>query len=152
MRSPNTPITADAEWETSIRAKGLRATRAAVSVLKTVHSMDMPVSHDDLQDYLSQQNPSGAVDSVTLYRILDRLSQVKLIERVLGSDRVWRYTGARDQLNDFYECESCHQHFNLPRSSPLVTLLKQFSTQLKRKGDAAFAISFNVHGRCHDCS
>jgi Fur family ferric uptake transcriptional regulator len=152
MSSPNTSITPDTEWEASIRAKGLRATRAAVSVLKTVHSMNMPVSHDDVQDYLSQQNPAALIDSVTLYRILDRLSHVKLIERVLGSDRVWRYTSAREQLNDFYECESCHHHFNLPRSSPLVTLLEQFSAQLKRKGDAAFLISFNVQGRCHDCS
>jgi Fur family ferric uptake transcriptional regulator len=142
----------DADWEELLHSKGLRATRAAVSVLKSIHSMEKPISHDDLQQDLSQQSPSALVDSVTLYRILDRLSQAKLIEKVLGSDRIWRYTGERDQLNDLYECESCHQHFNLPRSSPLVTLLEQFSTQLKRKGDAAFAISFNVHGRCNDCS
>jgi Fur family ferric uptake transcriptional regulator len=152
MSLPSNSTSADSEWEASIRAKGLRATRAAVSVLKTVHSMDVPVSHDDLQDYLSQQKPASSVDSVTLYRILDRLSHVKLIDKVLGSDRVWRYTGQRDQLNDLYECESCHQHFYLPKSSPLVNLLEQFSNQLKRKGDTAFAISFNVHGKCNDCS
>ena len=152
MPLPRNSSTADSEWEALIRTKGLRATRAAVSVLKTIHSMDVPASHDDLQHYLSQQKPASVVDSVTLYRILDRLSHVKLIDKVLGSDRVWRYTGERDQLNDLYECESCHQHFNLPKSSPLVTLLEQFSNQLKRKGDAAFEISFNVHGRCNDCS
>ena len=142
----------DADWEELLHSKGLRATRAAVSVLKSIHSMEKPISHDDLQQYLSQQSPSALVDSVTLYRILDRLSQAKLIEKGLGSDRIWRYTVAGERLHGFYECESCHQHFNLPRSSPLVTLLEQFSTQLKRKGDAAFAISFNVQGRCHDCS
>jgi Fur family ferric uptake transcriptional regulator len=149
---PHKPTSADIGWEESIRATGLRATRAAVTVLKTIHGMDKPISHDDLQEYLSQQTPSALVDSVTLYRILDRLSQVKLIEKVLGSDRIWRYAGAREQLHGVYECESCHQHFNLPQSSPLIRLLEQFSQQLKRKGDDAFAISLNVHGRCHDCS
>jgi Fur family ferric uptake transcriptional regulator len=142
----------DADWEELLHTKGLRATRAAVSALKSIHSMEKPISHDDLLQYLGQQNPSALVDSVTLYRILDRLSQAKLIEKVLGSDRIWRYTVAGQRLHGFYECESCHQHFNLPRSSPLVTLLEQFSTQLKRKGDTAFAISFNVQGKCHDCS
>ncbi len=136
------------DWKSQIRAKGLRATKAAVLVLKTLQQLKKPLSHDELLERLSQ---SSAIDTVTLYRILDRFTQTNLIERMLGSDRVSRYCYHQGDHHEFFECDSCHQHFQLPRSSPLLHLLDQVSHQLKNKALGEFAISLNVQGTCRTC-
>ena len=136
------------DWESQIRGKGLRATKAAVLVLKTLQQIKKPLSHDELLERLNQ---SSSIDTVTLYRVLDRFTQTSLIERMLGSDRVSRYRYPQGDHHEFFECDSCHQHFQLPRSSPLPILLDQVSRQLKSQASAEFAISFNVQGTCRSC-
>jgi Fur family ferric uptake transcriptional regulator len=136
------------DWESQIREKGLRATKAAVLVLKTLQQIKKPLSHDELLERLNQ---SSSIDTVTLYRVLDRFTQTSLIERMLGSDRVSRYRYPQGEHHEFFECDSCHQHFQLPRSSPLPILLDQVSHQLKSQASAEFAISFNVQGTCRSC-
>jgi Fur family ferric uptake transcriptional regulator len=136
------------DWESQIREKGLRATKAAVLVLKTLQQIKRPLSHDELLERLNQ---SSSIDTVTLYRVLDRFTQTSLIERMLGSDRVSRYRYPQGEHHEFFECDSCHQHFQLPRSSPLPILLDQVSRQLKSQASAEFAISFNLQGTCRSC-
>ncbi len=136
------------DWESQIQEKGLRATKAAVLVLKTLQQIKRPLSHDELLERLNQ---SSSIDTVTLYRVLDRFTQTSLIERMLGSDRVSRYRYPQGEHHEFFECDSCHQHFQLPRSSPLPILLDQVSRQLKSQASAEFAISFNVQGTCRSC-
>lgn len=136
------------DWESQIREKGLRATKAAVLVLKTLQQIKRPLSHDELLERLNQ---SSSIDTVTLYRVLDRFTQTSLIEKMLGSDRVSRYRYPQGEHHEFFECDSCHQHFQLPRSSPLPILLDQVSRQLKSQASAEFAISFNVQGTCRSC-
>lgn len=136
------------DWESQIRNKGMRATKSAVLVLKTLQHLKKPLSHDELLEYLNQ---STSFDTVTLYRILDRFTQTSLIEKILGSDRISRYRYPQGDHYEFFECESCHQHFQLPRSSPLLNLLDQVNHQLKSKGISEFAISFNVQGTCQTC-
>lgn len=136
------------DWESQIREKGLRATKAAVLVLKTLQQIKRPLSHDELLERLNQ---SSSIDTVTLYRVLDRFTQTSLIERMLGSDRVSRYRYPQGEHHEFFECDTCHQHFQLPRSSPLPILLDQVSRQLKSQASAEFAISFNVQGTCRSC-
>jgi len=67
------------DWESQIREKGLRATKAAVLVLKTLQQIKRPLSHDELLERLNQ---SSSIDTVTLYRVLDRFTQTSLIERM----------------------------------------------------------------------
>jgi len=42
------------DWESQIREKGLRATKAAVLVLKTLQQIKRPLSHDELLERLNQ--------------------------------------------------------------------------------------------------
>jgi len=59
------------DWESQIRNKGLRATKSAVLVLKTLQHLKKPLSHDELLEYLNQ---STSFDTVTLYRIMSSLN------------------------------------------------------------------------------
>jgi Fur family ferric uptake transcriptional regulator len=145
--SPNTEI----DWALVLRNKGLRATQNAVAVLRLLSTLKLPYSHDEIHLALTEQTTKDEIDPVTLYRILDRLHQVGLIEKSLGSDRIWRFRSSNKNALEYFECDSCHQHFHLPAQSPLLEILKKLNSQLKSQAVADFAISLSVQGKCKDC-
>ena len=150
-KSLDLPPNKEIDWALVLRNKGLRATQNAVAVIRLLATLKLPYSHDEIHLALAKQSSKEEIDSVTLYRILDRLHQVGLIEKTLGSDRIWRFRSANQKALEYFECGSCHQHFNLPAKSPLLEIIENLNSQLKNQEMADFAISLSVQGKCKDC-
>ena len=105
-----------------LSAHGLRRTIAARRVLGwLLDNADTSYTHAQLQTALDADAPQNEpLDRVTLYRLIDRLTQVGLLLCRVDSQRVRRYQAmpASVQSMPHFECQSCH------RDSPLAGALR----------------------------
>lgn len=142
-----------------LSAHGLRRTAAARRVLGWLLAHpDTSYTHAQLQTALSGDGPL-ALDRVTLYRLIDRLTQVGLLLCRVDASRVRRYQAmpASVQAMPHFECQSCH------RDSPLGDALKGNARDLDRAAQTAIealtalgyqgmSLDFAVRGVCADCA
>jgi len=135
----------DRDWADYLRASGLRATRAAIAVLKALDAADLPQSHEELE---AQTAP---IDRVTLYRVLDRLVATGLVQHIASSDRVGRYVAVQSQASSYFECTTCHRVMPLPEDPALPQLLGHLRRQLEKQGLESTLTVFRVQGTCADC-
>lgn len=142
-----------------LSAHGLRRTAAARRVLGWLLAHpDTSYTHAQLQTALSGDGPL-ALDRVTLYRLIDRLTQVGLLLCRVDASRVRRYQAmpASVQAMPHFECQSCH------RDSPLGDALKGNARDLDRAAQTAIealtalgyqdmSLDFAVRGVCAECA
>ncbi len=145
--------------EALLSAHGLRRTQAARLVLGWLLAHpETSYTHAQLQAALgTASNP--ALDRVTLYRLIDRLTQVGLLLCRVDSGRVRRYQAMPSSVHAIphFECQSCH------RDSPLAGALQASANDLERAAQSALAalkalgyqgmsMDFAVRGVCIDCA
>jgi Fur family ferric uptake transcriptional regulator len=142
-----------------LSAHGLRRTSAARLVLAWLLAHpDTSYTHAQLQAAL-QGDSALALDRVTLYRLIDRLTQVGLLLCRVDAKRVRRYQAmpASVHATPHFECQSCH------RDSPLGEALQANGIDLERAAQTAFealkalgyqglSMDFAVRGVCMDCA
>ena len=161
--APPVPLAAD-PIDALLSAHGLRRTAAARKVLGWLLAHpDTSYTHAQLQMALAHDDASpvataAALDRVTLYRLIDRLTQVGLLLCRVDSQRVRRYQTMPVSVHAIphFECQSCH------RDSPLSGALKANAEDLERAAqtalDALQALGYQgmrldlaVRGLCLDC-
>jgi Fur family transcriptional regulator, ferric uptake regulator len=157
MPPPSDPI------DTLLTAHGLRRTAAARRVLGWLLAHpDTSYTHAQLQVALAGEGDaadSAALDRVTLYRLIDRLTQVGLLLCRVDASRVRRYQAmpAGVHAMPHFECQSCH------RDSPLESALQASAGDLDRAAQSALealkalgyqgmSLDFAVRGVCADCA
>lgn len=92
--------TIDGRTEALLKASGLKRTPVRLGVLRVLVAADESM---DVQDILKQL-PSFT-EPVTVYRTLNTLVTKKMVHRVRGEDRSWRYA-----VGDRTEATGEHQH------------------------------------------
>jgi len=133
-----------------LRAHGLRATPAALAVLEVLHAARAPLTHDEAaREY--QRRVGAPPDRVTLYRILDRLAQAGLCDRISGADRRTRFAAHGQGAGYVFECSACHKVLPLPDDPELPAVLDRLGRSLKRRGIRASEATVMLHGTCRDC-
>ena len=153
--------------DTLLSAHGLRRTAAARLVLGWLLAHpDTSYTHAQLQAALAG-DAEVALDRVTLYRLIDRLTQVGLLLCRVDANRVRRYQAMPSSVHAIphFECQSCH------RDSPLAGALAGTSSgalkasakdleraaqtalqALKALGYQGMSMDFAVRGVCADCA
>lgn len=146
-----------------LSAHGLRRTSAARLVLGWLLAHpDTSYTHAQLQAALAGEGEAAdgaALDRVTLYRLIDRLTQVGLLLCRVDASRVRRYQAmpAGVHAMPHFECQSCH------RDSPLENALQASAGDLDRAAQSALdalkalgyqgmSLDFAVRGVCADCA
>lgn len=132
--------------ESLIRATGARVTRQRVLVLDFLLKQSKSLTHHEIQSLLAKKHEE--LDSVTLYRVLEWLTENELIHRIAGADQVWRFSaGAGHHAHEHahFQCTKCEQvtcftDVALPRK---IKLPEGFHTQ---------EIDFLIKGTCPNCS
>lgn len=142
-----------------LSAHGLRRTAASRKVLGWLLAHpDTSYTHTQLQAALSGE-AEEPLDRVTLYRLIDRLTQVGLLLCRVDSQRVRRYQAMPASVHAMphFECNSCH------RDSPLSGALSANAQDLERAAQTALhalqalgykgvSMDFAVRGVCVDCA
>lgn len=146
-----------------LSAHGLRRTHAARRVLGWLLAHpDTSYTHAQLQVALAGEGDAGdsaGLDRVTLYRLIDRLTQVGLLLCRVDASRVRRYQAMPSSVHAMphFECQSCH------RDSPLEGALQASAGDLERAAQSAIdalkalgyqgmSLDFAVRGVCADCA
>ncbi|XZG70549.1 Fur family transcriptional regulator [Chitinibacteraceae bacterium HSL-7] len=132
------------QFETAARAQ-LARTRARITpwrvrVLTLLLSTQHPLSH---QDVLNALGPDA--DRVTVYRILDWLTEVELAHKLAGDDRIWRFAAApTPHHHAHFHCQRCGRFYCLEDVStdPPAALPPGF---------AAESVEITVKGICAAC-
>jgi Fur family ferric uptake transcriptional regulator len=123
---------------------------------------DTSYTHAQLQSALQGEHALDqgiSLDRVTLYRLIDRLTQVGLLLCWVDTNRVRRYQAMPASVHAIphFECQSCH------RDSPLASALKASAQDLERAAQTAIealtvlgyqgmSLDFAVRGVCIDCA
>ena len=141
-----------------LTAHGLRRTSAARLVLGWLLAHpEVSYTHAQLQAALADED--SELDRVTLYRLIDRLTQVGLLLCRVDASRTRRYQAMPAEIHAIphFECQSCH------RDSPLAGALKANASDLERAAQTALealkalgykgmSMDFAVRGVCADCA
>lgn len=140
-----------------LSAHGLRRTVAGRLVLGWfLAHPDTSYTHAQLQTALQD---GAALDRVTLYRLIDRLTQVGLLLCRVDAKRVRRYQSMPESVKSMphFECQSCHR--DSPLGSQLqgnaldLELAAQNALQvLKALGYQGLTLDLAVRGVCADCA
>ncbi len=147
-----------------LSAHGLRRTGAARLVLGWLLAHpETSYTHAQLLLALegddTQAQDRMSLDRVTLYRLIDRLTQVGLLLCRVDASRVRRYQAMPASVHAIphFECQSCHR--DQPLSGALLANAEdiEVATQtalkaLKALGYQGLSMDFAVRGVCADCS
>ena len=146
-----------------LSAHGLRRTAAARLVLGWLLAHpDTSYTHAQLQAAVSGEEPP-TLDRVTLYRLIDRLTQVGLLLCRVDAKRVRRYQAMPASVHAMphFECQSCHR--DSPLTGALSGALEANANDLERAAQSALqalkalgyqglSMDFAVRGVCADCA
>jgi Fur family ferric uptake transcriptional regulator len=127
-------------------AAGLRHTPVRLGVLGLLARSSQPL---DAQQVL--QGLANDSDAVTVYRTLNTFTRKKLVHRVRGADRSWKYALERPRKahgHPHFVCDACGQ-------VECLSLLKIPGTLSRSlKLDQTYAVAYTevmVHGVCPRC-
>ena len=144
-----------------LTAHSLRRTSAARLVLGWLLAHpDTSYTHTQLQAALVSSTDL-ALDRVTLYRLIDRLTQVGLLLCRVDASRVRRYQAMPTSVHAIahFECQSCHRDSPLNgalsgalQANDLERAAQTALAALKALGYQDMRMDFAVRGVCVDCS
>jgi Fur family ferric uptake transcriptional regulator len=144
----NMPLTAEQHAESLIRATGARLTRPRMRVLTFLLEQARPLTHHDIQVQL----PGEAIDVVTLYRVLEWLTETKIIHRIAGADHVWHFSAINGLKNGCTDHQ--HAHFQCMRCDS-VTCFEEMALptcETMPEGFTNQEVDFLIRGICPRCS
>lgn len=121
-----------------------RVTTTRVKVLDFLLSQTDSLTHHEIQEKLAGE----AIDSVTLYRVLEWLTENELVHRIAGADQVWRFSAGGGQ--HAHE----HAHFQCTRCEKLTcfTELKLPQAMALPAGFHSQEVDFLIKGLCPRCA
>lgn len=134
---------------------GLRSTRATRALLAFfVSRPDAVLAEAEVEAGLKQAGV--AVNRVTVYRLLDRLTTAGLLRRQVDGRRVARFALAaapEEDASPRFECDGCHRQFRLSQDSKrMQSALRQMLKALACAGHESLAVDIAVRGRCAGCA
>lgn len=97
----------DSVAEELVRGTGDRLTSARVQVLATLLNAGRALTHNEIQARL---NKAHGMNRVTVYRVLEWLTQKDIAHKITGEDRVWRFNvleGRHGGHHPHFICNAC---------------------------------------------
>lgn len=130
--------------EAAIAHLGERATEARRRTLEMLLKAEQPLSHAEIEAELATRR--GALDRVTLYRVLDWLVAKGLAHKIEGHDRVWRFNATTEDARGHahFCCTDCNKVYCLTGVKPAFVLSLPPGFRL---GEA----DLSLRGTCPDC-
>lgn len=131
--------------EEMIRATGERVTNARIEILATLLKAEQALSHSEIEGRLTQ---ASGIDRVTVYRVLDWLTEQKLAHKISGDDRVWRFnviSAGNEHKHAHFKCTCCNRVICLDD-------LGRGWTPTLPAGYTPTEIDLTIKGLCNECS
>jgi len=123
---------------------GQRTTTARLAVLNVLNTADGALSHAEI---IERMSAGYHFDRVTIYRVLDWLTEFHLIHRIASDDRAWRFQVSHSnmaQQHAHLHCTQCHK----------VICIDELQSSLSPKIRTQFqieSVDIIIKGRCPNC-
>lgn len=135
----------------ALRASGARITKPRIAVIRCLADASNPLTARELFEQLKAQPDLQSVDQVSVYRILEALSELGLVHQVFPSGGylpcLHQHCGA--QLHVLTRCSNCEhiEELDVPQETlaPIVWFLKNNS------GFQPDEHLFQMNGLCRRC-
>lgn len=124
--------------------KQIRNTKPKAEITALISSSGVALSHAEIQNLMG-----GTCDRVTIYRILDRLTQEGRVHKIINMDGVVKYATCQhcetghhhDHIH--FSCENCKKVICIESAVPEIQLPEKFTVH---------NCNFVVSGICPECS
>lgn len=137
-------MTAEKNYRSMLADSGIDATDNRLRILEIIDNSTSPLTAQEVFETLSR---TGDVNRVTVYRILEKLVETRLLERIAAGDRVYRYGLGGSRTHPHFFCTRCGNMECLnPEVLPLDTtrLESIFTGQIEK-------VDVRVDGVCKNC-
>lgn len=138
---------------------GLRPTKARLAVLKIITEANSALSHPEILEQLSEQKE---FDRVTVYRVLDWLTDHQLIHRISGDNRAWKFQLSQSRFvvvstkTHLGMIAQNHHHAHLHcKTCGQVTCILDMEPHFSRSELEKYhvdSMDINIKGICLQCS
>lgn len=132
--------------ERILAGRGVRTTRARIDVLSVLLAAGQALTHHEVEGRLKKAHD---IDRVTLYRVLEWLTEQGIAHKLSGDDRVWRFsvTGpahAATGAHAHFQCSDCGKVICLDEARmPAISLPRGFRRR---------EVEVTVKGSCDACA
>jgi Fur family ferric uptake transcriptional regulator len=131
-----------------LRQANLRSTPVRLAVLRVLANSRRPLDVSQIRAALPD-----STDTVTVYRTLNTFAENKLVHRVRGEDRSWRYarggaTDTSDHRHPHFMCDECGKVECLTQASIPGDILESSAVGRGYKVEYPELV---LHGRCPNC-
>ena len=136
--------------EATLAAAGHRRGGARRALLELLDGQECALTAHEIEDALHRQGKRRVVSRASVYRILDELEQLRLVQRVETGQAMVRYERVceRDEHHHHLVCDECG--VVMPFSDP--GLERAIETLSERVPLAVSEHEIVLHGACRDCA
>jgi Fur family ferric uptake transcriptional regulator len=132
---------------TTLKKHGLRLTKTRESLLGLFLENDHPLSAMSLKQGLKKRGHD--VNKTTVYRELERLEQIGILQSMRLQDRKQYFELANRDHHHHLVCVECHQVLDIALQD--TSLVKQVETLSKKFHFLISAHAIEFYGRCQAC-
>jgi len=139
-------MSCDLFFREQLKRRGLRLTTQRKLVLEVLHEQPAPVSAESVFESIQHKNPS--FDRSTVYRTLDLLKEIGLVQEIHSNDRqhYYEHTGMQ-KPHVHLVCQKCGGIFTVEQE-----LFHSLQTALSQKiGFEADWTQMTIPGVCLNC-
>jgi Fur family ferric uptake transcriptional regulator len=129
-----------------LAGRGARSTRARIDVLSVLLASGEALTHHEVEGRLKKGHD---IDRVTLYRVLEWLTEQGIAHKVSSDDRVWRFSVA----GHAHTATGAHAHFQCSDCGKVICLdeTRMPAISLPR-GFRRREVEVTVKGSCDACA
>jgi Fur family transcriptional regulator, ferric uptake regulator len=152
MNSMGEPIVFD-QARQLLKGKAERLTSPRLGVLAALLQAKSALTQSEVHTEVERLSPVH-VDRVTIYRVLDWLTEVGLAHRVSGGDRVFRFSASiNSHAHGHFHCSDCGRMFCIgAQQNGKPTGLDASVKALLPSGFVSGDIDLTISGRCAECA
>jgi Fur family transcriptional regulator, ferric uptake regulator len=136
-----------------LKGKAERLTGSRVSVLVALLQAKSALTHAEVHTEVEKLSDTH-IDRVTVYRVLEWLTEAGLSHRVSGGDRVFRFSASvNTQAHGHFHCSDCGRMFCIgTQQTTKETGLAASVKALLPSGFVSGDIDLTISGRCAECA
>jgi Fur family transcriptional regulator, ferric uptake regulator len=136
-----------------LKGKAERLTSPRLAVLAALLNAKSALTQAEVHVNVEKLNPTH-VDRVTIYRVLEWLTEVGLAHRVSGGDRVFRFSASiNTHAHGHFHCSNCGRMFCIgAQQSSKDTGLDASVKALLPTGFVSGDIDLTISGQCAECA
>lgn len=123
---------------------GLKNTKTRQIIYEKLKEINEPINADELHKIISEED---SVNLVTIYRNLNTLAELDIIEKIIRQNGIAYYSLVEDTHTHYMVCDICNNQFKLDECPIDINQLKL----IDKVGFKPTGHILEIHGVCKQC-